>query len=652
MNIEDIKGKRRVAIENVSPEINGGRFSAKSVEGEAVTVEADIYGDGHDEVIGLIMYRHENDKNWNEKRMQHIINDRFSGNFITEKQGKYFYTVTGWVDHAITWLKDIKKKIGANQNVRVELLMGANFLKNIKKGASAADKKKIQPFINAFEDENNYEAALKQIDSDELKDLLNKYPVRHDETVYHRTLEIISGRKKELFSAWYEFFPRSASMEPDKHGTFKDCEQLLPRISGMGFDVIYLPPVHPIGKAFRKGKNNSTTAMEGEPGSPWAIGSPKGGHKAIHPELGTMADFKRLIKKAKEQGIEIALDIAFQCSQDHPYVKEHPQWFKWRPDGTVQYAENPPKKYQDVLPINFETDDWKNLWQELKSVFTFWVDKGVKIFRVDNPHTKPFIFWEWLIHEVRKENPEVIFLSEAFTRPKIMDRLGKVGFTQSYTYYTWRNTKHDLIEYMTHLTKSDSRYFFRPNFWPNTPDINPFPLQGGEQSIFYQRFILAATLSSNYGFYGPVFEFMVHQPMPAKEEYFESEKYEIKNWDWSYKNEFMDLIATVNKIRNENEALQTTWNIEFCELHNDMMLAFYKYSQDRKNQLLVVVNLDKNTTQSGWVRLPLEHIKPDGDYNFIMHDLLNGNKYNWNQEWNFVQLDPQMPAHIFRIEQY
>lgn len=418
----------------------------------------------------------------------------------------------------------------------------------------------------------------------------------------------------------------------------------------MGFDVLYLPPIHPIGKTNRKGKNNSPVAQPGDVGSPWAIGSEEGGHKSVHPQLGTIEDFVSLVNKAKEYNIEIALDLAFQCSPDHPYVREHPEWFKWRPDGTVQYAENPPKKYEDVLPLNFETENWRELWEELKSIVVFWIEKGVRIFRVDNPHTKPFRFWKWLIEEIKRDYPDVIFLSEAFTRPKVMYHLAKAGFTQSYTYFTWRNTKREFIEYLTELTQTEVREYFRPNFWPNTPDILPEHLQFGGRPAFMMRLVLAATLSSNYGIYGPVFELCVSEALPGKEEYLNSEKYEIRYWDWDQPGNLKDFIARVNRIRRENPALQTTWNLKFFEVDNEYILFYGKVNEDLSNIILVVVNLDPHHTQSGWVRVPISELGIEPNQPYLVHDLLSEDKYIWQGEYNYVELNPHViPARIFRV---
>ena len=456
-------------------------------------------------------------------------------------------------------------------------------------------------------------------------------------------------RKKARFSTWYEFFPRSASETEGVHGTFKDCERLLPRIKNMGFDVVYLPPIHPIGEVNRKGKNNTTTTVPGDVGSTWGIGSKFGGHKDIHPELGSLDDFKSLIQRAKDNNLEIAMDYALQAAPDHPWVKEHPKWFKWRPDGTVQYAENPPKKYQDILPIYWESEDHENLWKECLNILMYWIDCGIEIFRIDNPHTKPFYFWNWIITNVKKKHPNVIFLAEAFTAPKVMQQLAKQGYTQSYTYFTWRNTKHELIEYVEELTKSELREYMQPNFWPNTPDINPYHLQGANESKHIQRYVLAATLSSSIGIYGPIFEYMMSSSLLGKEEYLNSEKFQITKHDWTIQNKLIAIIAKVNYIRHHNEALQQTNNIKFCHIENSNLLAFYKWNDSKTNEIFVIISLDSFNSQQGTVQLPLHELGVHAGHNIEMHDLITDSHYNWSREWNFVELHPTLPFHIFKI---
>ncbi|MBF9254431.1 alpha-1,4-glucan--maltose-1-phosphate maltosyltransferase [Pontibacter sp. 172403-2] len=649
--MEELEGTKRIVIEHVQPEINCGRYPAKRVVGEELVVTADVFGDGHDEVKAQVLYRHSKKKNWNEAPMRFLGNDRWQAAFTPDTMGRYEYTVQGWVDHFYTWQKGLKKKFEANQDITVELQIGAQLLEEAAATAKPGQQKRLRKWAEQLRSNNSPADAVTWATGQEVSDLMHACCERRNVTTYNKILPLDVERHKALFSTWYEFFPRSAAQEAGRHGTFKDCERLLPRIAEMGFDTIYLPPIHPIGRAFRKGKNNSATSEPGEPGSPWAIGAEEGGHKAILPELGTLDDFRNFVQQAREHGIEIALDFAIQCSPDHPYVKEHPQWFKWRPDGTVQYAENPPKKYQDVLPVNFETEDWQNLWQELKSILLHWINQGVFIFRVDNPHTKAFGFWEWVIAEIHRNYPQVIFLAEAFTRPRVMEQLAKIGFTQSYTYYTWRNTAAELKEYMQELTQTQLREYFRPNFWPNTPDILPYALQEGGEAAHITRVVMAATLSSNYGLYGPVYEFGINTPVPGKEEYYDSEKYEVVHWDWGKLTKIREVITLINKIRKVNPALQTTWNIAFGETDNPQLLCYVKWSSDFKNKILVVVNLDPYNTQAGWVKVPLWQLRMPQDQQYQVHDLLSEHKYTWTSEWNFVELRPhEMPVHVFRIE--
>jgi starch synthase (maltosyl-transferring) len=643
-------GRRRVVIENVDPEIDGGRFPIKRAIGENVVVTADIFADGHDSISARLLYRKQKDREWEEVPMRLMENDRWKAEFVVEEVGVYHYTVEGWVDHFGTWQRDLKKKFDSNQDVGVDLLAGAGWIEEASEKASQEERRKLLGFLNVLKKGKEMEEGVLTALSKELTEIMERYPDRKFVTAYGKELPVVVDRRRALFSSWYELFPRSCSPVPGGHGTFRDCERLLPEIAGMGFDVLYFPPIHPIGKTNRKGKNNVTKINPDDVGSPWAIGSKEGGHKAIHPQLGTLEDFERLIMKAKDHGIEVAMDLAFQCSPDHPYMKGHPEWFRWRPDGTVQFAENPPKKYEDIIPLNFETERWRELWEELKSIVLFWMEKGVRIFRVDNPHTKPFSFWEWLIKESKEKSPDVIFLSEAFTRPKVMYRLAKLGFTQSYTYFSWRNTKRELMEYLTELTKTEVREYFRPNFWPNTPDILPEHLQYGGRPAFMIRLVLAATLSSNYGIYGPAFELCIHEALSGKEEYLHSEKYEIKHWDRESPGHLRDFISRVNRIRKENAALQTTWNLRFYEVENDSLLFYGKVTHDLSNILLMVVNLDPFHTQDGWVRVPIEELGLDANQPYLVHDLLSDDKYIWQGERNYVELNPQvLPANIFRV---
>jgi starch synthase (maltosyl-transferring) len=558
--------------------------------------------------------------------------------------------VEGWVDPFKTWQQDLRKKIDAGQTSRTDLLTGIRCVEEASKRALKEDREKLLKLAEALRKEEDLDAAAVLSLGETLSELLPLYPDKTFAVSYDRELVVVVDREKACFSAWYELFPRSCSPEPGRHGTFEDCEGLCQEIAEMGFDVLYLPPIHPIGKTNRKGKDNALEVLPGDVGSPWAIGSEAGGHKAVHPQLGTLEDFERFVKKAKTHGLEIALDLAFQCSPDHPYVKDHPEWFRWKPDGTVQCAENPPKKYEDIIPFNFESEDWRALWEELRSIVLFWVGKGVRIFRVDNPHTKPFAFWEWLIQEVKRDFPDVIFFSEAFTRPRVMYRLAKVGFTQSYTYFTWRNTKRELTDYLTDLARTDVKEYFRPNFWPNTPDILPEYLQYGGRPAFLIRLVLAATLASSYGIYGPAFEHSVTEAIPGKEEYLHSEKYELKHWDRKAAGTLGDFIAKVNRIRKENPALQTTWNLCFHEVSNDSLLFYTKITDDLANMIMVVVNLDPFHTQSGWVKVPVDKLRIDPAQPFLVHDLLSDGKTIWQGERNFVELDPErLPANIFRV---
>jgi starch synthase (maltosyl-transferring) len=643
-----MQNQTRIIIENVLPQLNGGSFAIKRIVGQKILVTADVFSDGHDILECCVKFKHESSKKWEEVRMTPTHNDEWFAEFQVEKQGGYSYFVEGWVDYALNWQHGTERKINDNQYVKSELLEGAEYIQAILPSVDASENEYLNRLIYYFTTESEYDNAVRETKSEELKRIFKKYPIRLLENKSNE-LKVYVDRKKALFSTWYEFFPRSASAEDGKHGTFKDCERLLPRVAEMGFDTLYFPPIHPIGEVNRKGKNNATNAEYGDVGSPWGIGSHHGGHKSTHPELGTIEDFKELVRKAQDLGIEVAMDYALQAAPDHPYVKDFPQWFKWRPDGTVQYAENPPKKYQDIQPIYFESSDWKNLWKELLDVALFWIEEcNIKIYRVDNPHTKPFYFWGWLIAEIKKKHPDVLFLAEAFTRPKIMNELAKQGFSQSYTYFTWRNSKKELTEYVEELTQTEQKEFYRPNFWPNTPDINPFALQSGNESVHLQKYFLAATLSSNVGIYGPVFEYMVCAPMaPGKEEYLDSEKYEYYKWDWTIQNKLTTLITRINAIRKEQISLQQTNNIVFCETNNEQVMAYYKYDDDKQNETLMIVSLDPFHTGKAMIKLPVDKI---GSQHIEVTDLITGNTYSWDNEWNYVELPPELPFHLFKIQ--
>lgn len=641
-----IKGKSRVIIENVQPLVEGGLYPAKRTTGERVDVSAAIFGDGHDHIRAEVLYKKEGATAWQQVEMMPTFNDEWKASFYVKEQGIYVYTIQAWVDHFDTWYDGFKKKANAKIDVTVELMEGVMLLRTL--GESNPE---LISYARRLEDKSRYQTAIDLVLSKEFEEVVHMNPLRENETKLASEIKIKVEHTKANFSAWYEFFPRSASLEAGKHGTFQDCIRLLPRIAAMGFDVLYFPPIHPIGKVNRKGKNNNVRSQPGEPGSPWAIGSDEGGHKSILPALGTLTDFKKLVVEAKKMGIDVAMDIAFQCAPDHPYVKEHPEWFKQRPDGSIQYAENPPKKYQDIYPFNFENDNWQGLWDELKSVFLFWIEQGVTIFRVDNPHTKPIPFWHWVITEIQNEHPNIIFLSEAFTRPKVMAALAKVGFTQSYTYFTWRVSKQELIDYVNELVFGPSRNYFRPNFWPNTPDILPYHLQHQGENSFILRYAMAATLSSNYGVYGPAYEFYENTPIEGREEYFNSEKYEVRQYDWKRTNRMTDIMSLLNKIRKENEAMHSTWNIQFCPIENNQILAYLKATDDLKNIILVVVNLDPQRGQSGYVQLPKERLKLADKVNIKVHDLITDEHYTWTQEWNYVDLNPnKMPFHVLKLE--
>jgi starch synthase (maltosyl-transferring) len=642
--MSSLRGQSRVIIENVQPQVDGGLYPAKSTVGDLVNVSADIFGDGHDHIRAQVLYKKQGAKTWNVLEMKPSYNDAWFASFPVQEKGNYVFTIKAWIDHFDTWYDGFKKKANAKVDVTVELMEGVVMLQRLSK-----DDSSLKIAIEKLQDKQHYK-AIEFVLSPEFGEIVHNHPLIDFETVYEKELIVTVEFKKANYSAWYELFPRSASLE-GKHGTFKDVVKLLPRISAMGFDILYMPPIHPIGKINRKGKNNNVRSNPGEPGSPWAIGSDEGGHKAIHSELGTLDDYKKLIAEAKKLNIDIAMDVAFQCAPDHPYVKEHPNWFKQRPDGSIQYAENPPKKYQDIFPFNFESEDWKGLWNELLSVFLYWIDNGVKVFRVDNPHTKPIQFWHWVISEINKKHDDIIFLSEAFTRPKVMASLAKVGFTQSYTYFTWRVTKQELMEYMNELVYTQSRNYFRPNFWPNTPDILPYHLQHQGENIFVIRAALAATLSSNYGVYGPSYEFLDNVPMQGKEEYWDSEKYEIKKHDWKKTNRLTDIFTILNRARKENAALQSTWNIQFCAIEDPNMLAFVKATPDLSNIMLVVVNLDPHGRHSGYVQIPKDRLKINGRVNLKLHDLMTDEHYTWTQDWNYVEIDPfKMPFHLFKLE--
>ena len=648
---QSIYARQRVVISGVKPEIADGRYPIKRARDERVRVEADIFADSHDALSAVLLVRRQKDNRWNVLPMRSLVNDRWQGSFLVDELGRYVYTLQAWVDRFKTWRRDLQKKVAAGQDVAVDLLVGAELIENAASRAKEEDAARLRRYGDILRGDRVTEVKIRMAFSRDLLRLMIMNPDRRFATTYHKQLIVVVEPRRGRFGSWYEMFPRSAAAEPDRHGTFKDCENRLPYIAAMGFNVLYLPPIHPIGETNRKGRNNATVAEPDDVGSPWAIGSQEGGHKAVHPLLGTPDDFRRLVQKAAESGIDIALDLAFQCSPDHPYVREHPEWFRQRPDGTVQFAENPPKKYEDIIPFDFECDAWQSLFDELLSVVQYWIEQGVRIFRVDNPHTKSFSFWEWLIHTVKVNSPEVVFLAEAFTRPKIMYRLAQLGFTQSYTYFAWRNTKWELEEYFEELTTSSAAEFFWPNLWPNTPDILTEFLQTGGRPAFIVRLILAATLGANFGIYGPAFEQMADTPIKfGTEEYNDSEKYQIRFWDTNRPDSLKDLIARVNRIRRENPALQQDRNLFFIPVDNEQLISFGKYTEDRSNIVLVVANLDPHHTHSGWVDIALGELQLEPQQPFQVHDLLSDARYLWHGGRNYIELNPEvMPAHIFRI---
>lgn len=651
MNVANVN-LERVTIEGVAPEIDFGNYPIKRAVGESVVVEADIFTDGHDALHASLLVREEKAGTWTELPMKFLLNDRWRADFTTSEIGRYFYTIQAWIDRFSSWRRDLQKKLDAGQAEPVDLLIGVQLIEEAAQRSSGADATKLRQAATALRDTKLAESNdLARILTSDLAELVNRYPDKHLVTRYAKELSVVVDPAKARFSAWYEMFPRSTAAKAGAHGTLKDCEQRLSYIASMGFDVLYLPPIHPIGQSHRKGKNGVLSASDADPGSPWAIGSRDGGHKAIHAQLGTLDDFARLVKKAREHHIDIALDIAFQCSPDHPYVTEHPQWFRWRPDKTIQYAENPPKKYQDIYPLEFSGDQAGELWQELKSVISYWVGHGVRIFRIDNPHTKPFPFWQWVIEETKKEFPEVIFLAEAFTRPKVMYQLAKLGFSQSYTYFAWRNSKREITEYFTELTQSEVSEYFRANLWPNTPDILTEYLQFGGRPAFMTRLILAATLGSNYGIYGPAFELCENAPRePGSEEYLNSEKYEIRCWQLDQPHSLRELIARVNRIRRENTALQSDRNLRFLNVDNDQLICYAKQSEAQRNTILTVVNLDPHHAQTGWIEIPPDLLEVAAQESFQLHDLLTDARYLCHGPKVYVELNPQVvPAHIFRL---
>ena len=655
---ESWRGPARTLVERVLPSVDGGRFPVKRVLGDPLEVTAWVLCDGHDALSVRLRYRRWDVAEWSERPMKLRYNDEWTGSFLPDSIGFWEYQVVAWVNEFLSWRQGFIKKWDGGQSVTVELEIGAALVRAAAERAPAEAAETLGRWALFLVDDGI--AVRERVDlvlSSAFAEEVDRYPDRSWESSHELDLPLLVERERALYGSWYEFFPRSWGHTPGEHGTFASAARLLPEIARMGFQVVYLPPIHPIGRTFRKGRNNALVAAPDDVGSPWAIGSEEGGHKAVHPALGTEKDFQDFIWKAGELGMEVAMDVAFQCSPDHPYVRQHPQWFKWRPDGSVQYAENPPKKYQDILPFNFETPDWQALWEELRSVFLYWVERGVKIFRVDNPHTKPLEFWRWCLGTIKESHPEVIFLAEAFTRPKLKYRLAKVGFTQGYTYFTWRNSRDELTEYLRELTEGAPSEFFWPNFWPNTPDILHDYLVRGGRAAHIVRVVLAATLSSNFGLYGPAFELCQTDPFPGKEEYNHNEKYEIKHWSWDAPGNLKWLLARLNRIRRENRALQRTRNLKFLETENPHLIAYLKSTPEGSNHVLTVVNLDPFATQTGWVTLPLAEMGIPPDRPFLVQDMLPEHpgplprdNYLWQGPRNYVKLDPgHLPAHVLRV---
>jgi len=644
------RGFPSAVIENLEPLVDGGRYPTKRIVGEDLVVEADIFKDGHDVVAAVLKWRVLGERRWRETPMAYVDNDRWRGVCTLYDIAIYEYTVEAWTDTFRGWQQEFAAKFSAGiSELRSEALEGAALLEAASRRArDRADSTRLVELSRRMCKAGN--AEINEIaQSRELEVLMATYTDRGNATDYAPAPRVIVDRPAAQIGAWYEFFPRSAEGRGDRGSTFRDCLPRIDHAKAMGFDVIYFPPIHPIGHTNRKGRNNSITCELGDPGVPWAIGSEAGGHKAVEPSLGTLADFDWLQKQVRKRGMEIALDFAINCSPDHPYVKEHPDWFYKRPDGTIKYAENPPKKYEDIYPLNFRCDDWRELWAEMKSIVLFWARRGVRIFRVDNPHTKPVAFWEYLVSGVRDKYPDVVFLSEAFTRPKMMKALAKAGFNQSYSYFTWRNSKRELIEYFTELTQTEMSEYFRANLWPNTPDILPFVLQDGGRPAFMIRVLLAATLSTLYGIYSG-YELCENEALPGREEYLDSEKYQWKERDWNAPGNIKDWIAQLNKIRRENRALQFYDNLRFYHADNDAILFYGKMTPARDNIILVVVNLDPHRKQNSYVNVPIDQFGQMESDVYQVHDLLSDARYTWRGRQNYVELDPEIQTgHVFRV---
>jgi starch synthase (maltosyl-transferring) len=642
--------QNRVAIEAVVPELDGGRFAVKRVVGDVLEVEADVYCDGHDKIACALMIRHQDERAFTEVPMTFLVNDRWAAAFPLSRIGRYVFTIHGWRDLFAAWRHEVAKKHDAGLDLSLELEEGRRLIEAAAKAARGEARKAMQARLRQIAEANERPGELLALMLDEdFGALMAAHGPRTNLSAYDRELEVVVNRTRAEFAAWYELMPRSMADDPAVHGTFRDTIKKLAYVRDMGFDVLYFTPIHPIGRINRKGRNNSLTPGPDDPGSPYAIGSGEGGHKDLHPSLGTFADFAALVDAAHDHGLELALDFAIQCAPDHPWIKEHPEWFDWRPDGTIKFAENPPKKYEDIVNVHFYREALPAIWLELRDTVLFWVDKGVKIFRVDNPHTKPFPFWEWLIREVNDRHPDVVFLAEAFTRPKVMARLAKLGYQQSYSYFTWRNTKHELTEYLTELTQGPARDFMRPNFFANTPDINPIYLQTGGRAGFRVRLVLASTLSTVYGLYCG-YELCEAEPVPGKEEYLDSEKYEIRRWDWDRPGHIRDDIRLLNAIRRTNPALQQFTDLTFYNAWNDNIIYYGKKSADLSSFVLVAVNLDPHQSQDCHFEVPLWEFGLPDDARIGVEDLVTGARFTWAGKVQHVMLDPQFrPYAIWRL---
>jgi len=649
-------GRRRAIIEHVAPRVDDGRFPVKREVGSVLKVEADAFVDGHDVVRVVVRHRPPGANGapgtWRELPMGYPDNDRWYADVPLETVGRHAYAIAAWADRFATWRRDLGKRLDAGQDVAVELEVGAALVAEAAGRARGADAARLRAIAAELTGTAPVAARAGTALSDALGSLMDRYADRRHETVSD-TLEVVVDPVHARFSSWYELFPRSAATRPGTHGTLRDVIARLPYVADLGFDVLYLPPIHPIGTTHRKGPNNVTTARPGDPGVPWAIGAETGGHTAVHPELGTIEDVRALAAAASGLGIRLALDIAFQASPDHPWAKAHPEWFRRLPDGTIRYAENPPKRYEDIYPFDFESEDWRGLWEALDGVVRFWIDQGVGIFRVDNPHTKPFPFWEWLIGGVKADHPEVLFLAEAFTRPKVMYHLAKAGFSQSYTYFTWRNTPQELAEYLTEISAPPVSDFFRPNLWPNTPDILHDYLQHGGRPAFAARLILAATLAASYGIYGPTFELAIGTPRePGSEEYLDSEKYQVRHWNLDDPDSLAPLVRRVNAVRREHPALQSNLGLRFHPVEGDWLLAYSKRAPD-EDLVLVIVNLDPHHAQAGMLELPLADLGIDPEAPFEVTDLLTDETFLWRGSRNYVELDPAVRvAHVFSVQRH